>query len=158
MVVIMKKKNNNSENNKQEKSPIEEYLDNLDISLSNIEKIGAFFLSLAYSLFILGSNLDILEILDTNNTGISPDDVFLYGEEFILLGYIILWGVSYNRLKVKIYENNNTDDNISLEPYNKIEISYALSVIANAIRLDGFAELDFINRTRERESTRHKAR
>ena len=136
---------------------LDNYINNSNISLSNLEKVGAFLLSLGYSLFLIGAALDIAETLETNNTGVSPSDVFLYGEQLILIGYIILWGVASNRVNLEIFISNNTDENVFLSPYNKVAFSYALSVVANAIRLEGFAELDYINNNSESSTTeRHK--
>ena len=57
------------ENNKINNDEFEEYFKQLDIQLANIEKLGSSLLVIGYFFFIHGSNLDILEILDINNTG-----------------------------------------------------------------------------------------
>ncbi|WP_242984719.1 hypothetical protein [Clostridium taeniosporum] len=70
------KKNNNTDN-------IETYLKNLDITLPNLEKIGAALVSIGYSIFLSAANLDIADALDINNSEISPFSIFLSGQKLI---------------------------------------------------------------------------
>lgn len=120
---------------------IEEYIQSLEISLANLEKAGALFLSIGYFTFFIGANLDILEILDINNTGQSPDKTFFEGQSLTVIGYILLWVVALNRVNVDILKEKYTGESESIYPHEKLAAAYALSVFANLTRLDVFAYL-----------------
>ena len=131
---------NNDKNNNNE--DLEDYIKNLDIYLANLEKLGVFFLLLGYSNYIFAANLDILEALEENNTGIKPEDVFVYGQRFVLLGYILLYIVSMKRINEREFRNTYNDENYDLNPYFEVAISYFISVIANLIRVNAFIRID----------------
>ncbi len=120
---------------------IEDYIKDLEISLANLEKAGALFLSVGYFTFFIGANLDILEILNINNTGQSPDKTFFEGQSLTVLGYILLWIVSINRVGVDIFKKKYTGESEGIYPHENLAAAYALSVFANLIRLDVFAQL-----------------
>lgn len=105
------------ENNKINNDEFEEYFKQLDIQLANIEKFGSSLLVIGYFFFIHGSNLDILEILDINNTGETSTSVTLLGAEFILVGYIFLFIESTNRLEERRFQKEVLSQDIDLSPY-----------------------------------------
>ena len=105
------------ENNKINNDEFEEYFKQLDIQLANIEKFGSSLLVIGYFFFIHGSNLDILEVLDINNTGETSTSVTLLGAEFILVGYIFLFIESTNRLEERRFQKEVLSQDIYLSPY-----------------------------------------
>lgn len=137
----MKKKHTTNNDTTSSDDNLENYLKELDLSLANLEKVGAIFLSLGYYTISIGANLDTLEILKINNTGESPEKTFLYGQSLTVIGYILLWIVAMNRININILKNKYTDAHINLSPHHKLSSAYSLSVFANLIRLDAFAEL-----------------
>ena len=138
---MKKKHNTTNKDTTNSNDNLDNYLEELDLTLANLEKIGAIFLSLGYYTISIGANLDALEILKINNTGESPEKTFFYGQSLTVIGYILLWIVSINRINVNILKNQYTDAHINLSPYRKLSSAYSLSVFANLIRLDAFAEL-----------------
>lgn len=131
----MKKTNNNNGN-------IEDYIKDLDINLADLEKIGVFFLLFGYSFYVLAANLDILEALEKNYTEIMPTDIFILGQRFVVLGYIILYIVSLKRINERTIRNNCMGDEYDLDPYFLVSTSYLFSIIANIIRLEAFIKID----------------
>ena len=95
-----------------------------------------------YSIFVVGANLDILEALDRNNTGYIPDSVSLYGQELVLTGYILLFIVASKRVAEKAFRNKVTEENYDLG--NLIATAYFLSVIANSLRVQAFAQIEIL--------------
>ncbi|MEN8077449.1 hypothetical protein ABFP60_10825 [Clostridioides difficile] len=146
----MKSKEKNNKNNK-ECNNIENYITNLDISLGNMEKIGVVFLIAGYANYIFAANLDILEALDENNTGQSPEEAFVFGQKLVLLGYILLFIVASKRLNEKEFRNTYNNENNNLNPYFSISYSYLLSVVANLIRFEAFVQLDNISKKEEED-------
>ena len=136
------KKDTTSEN-------IENFLDKLDIDLANVEKFGSTLLAIGYLLFIKGSDLDILDTLDINNTGLTSTSVTLEGAKLILIGYIALFLVAEYRLDEKVFRKDVTDEKIILSPYIKLFYAYFISILVNVVRIDALAELDYINRSSE---------
>ncbi|MBY6809592.1 hypothetical protein [Clostridium botulinum] len=132
-------KKNNSENSTDN---IDAFLKNLDITLPNLEKIGAAFLAIGYSTFLSAANLDIADALDVNDSGIVPFSVFVSGQKLNLIGYTILWIVSAERVKEAKFKINNTNEDINLNAFLGIEFSYLLSIYANFIRLQSFLQLE----------------
>ena len=132
--------NETSENNNN----FEQLIKQQDIDLANLEKIDLFFLLYGYSIFVVGANLDILEALDRNNTGYIPDSVTLYGQELVLTGYILLFIVASKRVAEKAFRNKVTEENYDLGPYNLIATAYFLSVIANSLRVQAFAQIEIL--------------
>lgn len=145
-----KEKNNKNKNNK-ECNNIENYITNLDIGLGNMEKIGVVFLIAGYANYIFAANLDILEALDENNTGQSPEEAFVFGQKLVLLGYTLLFIVASKRLNEKEFRNTYNNENNNLNPYFSISYSYLLSVVANLIRFEAFVQLDNISKKEEED-------
>lgn len=130
------------ENNEKKFSDIiEDFIKALDISIADLERIGALFLTFGYSNFFRGANLDIMDALDINNTGESPDEVTLFGQQLVLIGYTFLYIVSVKRIEEKAFINANTEEKINLSPYKRIADAYFISVFANSIRVQAFAEI-----------------
>lgn len=148
-----KEKGNENSDNKEYNS-IEDYITNLDISLANMEKIGVVFLIAGYANYIFAANLDILETLDENNTGQSPEEAFVFGQKLVLLGYTLLFIVASKRLNEKEFRNTYNNENNNLNPYFSVSYSYLLSVVANLIRFEAFVKLD--NDAKKTEEEKNK--
>lgn len=117
---------------------IDEYLKNIDINIAQLEKIGATFLSIGYAIFFYGADLDIKEATKNHDDYIPTDEVTLFGQTLVLIGYIILYIVNKRRIKEKILLNKYKNDNIKLWPYILITNGYLLSVFSNILRYIGF--------------------
>lgn len=126
---------------------IEEYLDMLNIEIAEIEKIGASLLSVGYALFYLGADLDIQEVINDDNSFTQADDVTLFGQKMIFIGYIILFIVNRRRIDEKILINKYEDENIELWPYILITKAYLISVFANYLRVVGFSYISLTKRS-----------
>lgn len=144
------------ENNKINNDEFEEYFKQLDIQfkqldiqLANIEKLGSSLLVIGYFFFIHGSNLDILEILDINNTGETSTSVTLLGAEFILVGYIFLFIESTNRLEERRFQKEVLSQDIDLSPYENLYHAYLFSILINIIRVHALSEIDKTSQTGE---------
>lgn len=137
------------ENNKINNNEFEEYFKQLDIQLANIEKLGSSLLVIGYFFFIHGSNLDILEILDINNTGETSTSVTLLGAEFILVGYIFLFIESTNRLEERRFQKEVLSQDIDLSPYENLYHAYLFSILINIIRVHALSEIEKTSQTGE---------
>ena len=76
---------------------ISDYIDNLNISLGATEQLGATFLILGYSKFFVAADMDILMASNILEESKIPDEIYLYGQILSLIGYIILFIVSFKR-------------------------------------------------------------
>lgn len=121
-----------------------EYIKNLDINLAQTEQLGIIFIIFGYLEFFTGADIDILESLEINYTGKSPDEVTLLGQEIILIGYVLLWIVSIERVNEKSIRNSK-NDNFYISAYIQVADSYLLSVIAHSIRLQAFYKITETN-------------
>ena len=137
------------ENNKINNDEFEEYFKQLDIQLANIEKFGSSLLVIGYFFFIHGSNLDILEILDINNTGETSTSVTLLGAEFILVGYIFLFIESTNRLEERRFQKEVLSQDIDLSPYENLYHAYLFPILINRIRVHALSEIYKTSQTGE---------
>lgn len=137
------------ENNKINNDEFEEYFKQLDIQLANIEKFGSSLLVIGYFFFIHGSNLDILEVLDINNTGETSTSVTLLGSEFILVGYIFLFIESTNRLEERRFQKEVLSQDIDLSPYENLYHAYLFSILINIIRVHALSEIYKTSQTGE---------
>lgn len=126
-----------------------EYIKNLDISLAQTEQLGIIFIIFGYLEFFNGADIDILESLEINYTGKSPDEITLLGQELIFIGYILLWIVSIDRVNEKSLRNAKNNNNFHISSYIQIADSYLLSVIAHFIRLQAFYEVVRTNSNEE---------
>lgn len=117
-----------------------EYIKNLDINLAQTEQLGIIFIIFGYLEFFTGADIDILESLEINYTGKSPDEVTLLGQEIILIGYVLLWIVAIERVNEKSLRNSK-NDNFYISAYIQVADSYLLSVIAHSIRLQAFYKI-----------------
>lgn len=120
---------------------IDEFAKNWSLNLSDLEKLGASLLSLGYLFYINSAQVDRLEILDMYNGNETPEDIIVNGQKLVLLGYIILYIVSLERLKEKDFLNSVNESSINLNPYEAISISYFISVFANLLRFNAFMEI-----------------
>ena len=132
------------EQNTDSKIPayLKEYWKNESLQLSNLEKLGAASLSFGYANYIRAAQLDILDILKMNNTGLKPSSITVFGQRFVLLGYIILFYVSSKRLNQRSLIISEARESIDLTPFKDVQLSYLISVYANALRLNAFIEID----------------
>ena len=126
-----------------------EYIKNLDISLAQTEQLGIIFIIFGYLEFFNGADIDILESLEINYTGKSPDEITLLGQELIFIGYILLWIVSIDRVNEKSLRNAKNNNNFHISAYIQIADSYLLGVIAHFIRLQAFYEVVRTNSNEE---------
>lgn len=126
-----------------------EYIKNLDISLAQTEQLGIIFIIFGYLEFFNGADIDILESLEINYTGKSPNEITLLGQELIFIGYILLWIVSIDRVNEKSLRNVKNNNNFHISAYIQIADSYLLSVIAHFIRLQAFYEVVRTNSNEE---------
>ncbi len=121
---------------------LEEYFKQLDLYLADLEKAGAFLLSLGYSLYIKSAQVDILEVLNEDFEPVeTPREILVTGQRLILFGYIILYSVARQRLQQKIIMNEVSEEPVNLSPYRRVIESYFVSVIANYVRLNAFIDL-----------------
>lgn len=117
-----------------------EYIKNLDINLAQTEQLGIIFIIFGYLEFFTGADIDILESLEINYTGKSPDEVTLLGQEIILIGYVLLWIVAIERVNEKSLRNSK-NNNFYISAYIQVADSYLLSVMAHSIRLQAFYKI-----------------
>lgn len=122
-------------------SSLEDYFKNYDLNLADLEKLGACLLSLGYFIYINATNLDIQDLLGINTSENSPEDIFLFGQQLVLAGYLVLYIVAVNRLNVNADKNYTNFESMSLLPYVHIALSYLISVFANILRYNAFNEL-----------------
>ncbi|MGM9979118.1 MAG: hypothetical protein ACI33J_10000 [Clostridium sp.] len=125
-----------------------EYIKNLDINLAQTEQLGIIFIIFGYLEFFTGADIDILESLEINYTGKSPDEVTLLGQEIILIGYVLLWIVAIERVNEKSLRNSK-NNNFYISAYIQVADSYLLSVIAHSIRLQAFYKIAKTNSNNE---------
>lgn len=138
---LLRKNNKYSNENTSSTDARESYLKNLELALADLEKIGALFISFGYLNFFSAANLDTLNILDINNTGRTPEEVFIYGQELITIGYTILWIVSINRYSEELFRINNAEETFLLPAFQQLKESYLISLFANLYRLDAFIQI-----------------
>lgn len=120
---------------------IANYIDNLNISLGATEQLGATFLILGYSKFFIGADMDILMASGALEESKMPDEIYLYGQTLSLIGYIILFIVSYKRYTELLYKELYLNDYFNLSSYLLLVQSYFLSVIANSLRVVAFTSI-----------------
>lgn len=135
----MKTENFNSDNNFA--SGIEEIIKNTAIDAANIEKIGAVLLSFGYATFIEATDIDILEALDANTTGITSFHILVFGQKFTVLGYVLLYIAASKRLNEKTLANLHEDEDNNLSAFEIIKNAYLGSIILNYLRLVEFIKL-----------------
>lgn len=135
----MKTENSNSDNNFDSK--INEIIKNTAIDAANIEKIGAVLLSFGYATFIEAADIDILEALDTNTTGITSFDILVFGQKFTVLGYVLLYIAASKRLNEKALANLHEGEENNLSAFEIIKNAYLGSIILNYLRLVEFTKL-----------------
>ena len=129
---------------KEFEEQVEEFIEQLDLSIAEQEKLGSFLISIGYTQFFRGADIEIMEILEGEESCQSPAAVTLFGQLLVLIGYIILWSVANQRLKARALSNNCTEEHFCLSPYVKIANAYLLSIIANAIRFEAFSEILYL--------------
>ena len=128
---------------------IDEFLKNVDISLSELEKAGTIFIIFGYSNLFYSADLDILETKGINNTNILPSESTFKGQQFVVLGYILLWIVATKRLQQIEKKNKYKKDKKSVSPYQLVANAYLVSDFANLSRLNAFNEINTIEKSNE---------
>lgn len=123
------------------KDNIHSFIDNFDINIAEMEKVGSLLLILGYSNFFFGAQADIEETVRENYHEINPDKITLFGQELVLTGYVCLFIVALKRYWEKTLRVTSSNTNVDLSPYIAITDSYFLSVIANSVRLENFYKL-----------------
>lgn len=124
-----------------DKNKFDEFIKTLDINLAELEKSGAFFLTLGYSHFFKGAELTILEVLETNFTENSSDETTLIGQQFVVIGYTLLYIVASKRYDEQKRLMSEDDKTINLSPYKTIVESYFLSIVTNYMRYVAFSQI-----------------
>ena len=125
-----------------EKEKIEQDIIKFEVNLGNIEKVGIAFLVVGYSNYIYAINLEVLDAQGRNNTGKTPEEVFLFSQNLVVLGYILLWIVSSQRVYAKELNNTYRGEENDLVEYENIATSYLISIFANVMRLESFNRLN----------------
>lgn len=125
-----------------EKEKIEQDIIKFEVNLGNIEKVGIAFLVVGYSNYIYAINLEILDAQDRNNTGKTPEEAFLFSQNLVVIGYILLWIVSSQRVYAKELNNTYRGEENDLVEYENISTSYLISIFANVMRLESFNRLN----------------
>lgn len=125
-----------------EKEKIEQDIIKFEVNLGNIEKVGITFLVVGYSNYIYAINLEILDAQDRNNTGKTPEEAFLFSQNLVVIGYILLWIVSAQRVYAKELNNTYRGEENDLVEYENIATSYLISIFANVMRLESFNRLN----------------
>ena len=125
-----------------EKEKIEQDIIKFEVNLGNIEKVGIAFLVVGYSNYIYAINLEILDAQDRNNTGKTPEEAFLFSQNLVVIGYILLWIVSAQRVYAKELNNTYRGEENDLVEYENIATSYLISIFANVMRLESFNRLN----------------
>ena len=120
---------------------ISDYIDNLNISLGATEQLGATFLILGYSKFFVAADMDILMASNILEESKIPDEIYLYGQILSLIGYIILFIVSFKRYNEFLYKEFYLNDYFNLSSYLLLVQSYFLSIIANSLRVIAFTSI-----------------
>ena len=128
---------------------IEDIIKNTAIGAANVEKLGALLLSFGYSTFIKASDIDILEVLNKNNTGITSFSILVFGQKFTLLGYILLYIAASKRLNEKTLANLHESEKNDLLAFEAIKNAYIGSIILNYLRLVEFIKLEQEERQKE---------
>lgn len=134
----------------EELKEFEEYIEKLDIDLASAEKFGSTLLAIGYVFFIYSTNLDIADILKTNDTGLKPSSIIVQGAILVLIGYVVLWIVAEKR-----HSEEKLKFNVTGEGYERIAVlhqityTYLAAIWVNLIRVNGFVKLDEIIRSGE---------
>lgn len=127
-----------SKEDKSENEKMKNYIMELEVSLGNIEKVAIAFLVAGYANYIYAANLDILDAQDKNNTGDTPEEVFLFSQKLVLIGYVIIWIVASKRVYAKGLSNIYEEEKNDLVAYQNVADSYLMSIFANSLRLQAF--------------------
>ena len=128
---------------------IDEFLKNVDISISQLEKAGTIFIIFGYSNLLYSADLDILETKGLNNTNILPSETTYNGQQYIVLGYILLWVVATKRLQQIKEKNKYKKNKKPIYAYQEVANAYLVSVFANLSRLNSFKEINKIEKSDE---------
>lgn len=114
----------------------EEELKNYDLKLASLENLGGAITAMGYLLISFAGKREYYNILSDSTSIPSPIQLLLNGQVLILIGYYILWIVATNRALVHQMRESHLASS-----QKKIAASYLISIIANALRLEGFLEI-----------------
>lgn len=124
---------------------IEEYIKNLDLSVADLEALGASLNALGYLVIYYGARTETCDLLTNNEVDITPAKLLLLGQVIIVVGYLILWLASTKRFYSIKLQVDYLERLRWLSSYKKLERSYIISSFANFLRLEAFYEI-FIER------------
>lgn len=114
----------------------EEELKNYDLKLASLENLGGAITAIGYLLISFAGKKEYYNILSNSTSIPSPTQLLLNGQTLIVIGYYILWIVATDRAVIlQIRESNLAS------AQKKIAAYYLISIIANALRLEGFLEI-----------------
>ena len=122
-------------------SYIEEYINNLDLSITELESLGASFNVLGYSIIFYGSKKENYDLLINNESDVTPSELLLLGQYIIVVGYLILCFVGKKRFESSLLKVEYLDMQRNLSAYKLLERSYIISSFANFLRLEAFYEI-----------------
>ena len=128
---------------------IDKFLKNIDISLAELEKAGTLFIIFGYSNLFYSADLDILETKGINNTNTLPSEATYKGQQYVVLGYILLWIVATKRLQQVKEKNKYKKHKKPIYPYESVSNAYLVSVFANLSRLNSFNNINKIEKSDE---------
>lgn len=130
---------------------INNYITNLDISIAELEKVAVTVITLGYSQFFFGAEVDILDAKGINYQKLLADDITYHGQILVFWGYVLTFIVASKRVYEKSLRNNNTEDNFEITAFEKLRDSYYFSIISNFIRLEALGEIASNSNNTEQE-------
>lgn len=122
-------------------SNIEEYIKNLDLSITELESLGASLNALGYLIIYYGSQIEKNDILINYETDVTPSELLLFGQYIIVIGYLVLCFVGKKRFEANLLRVEYLDMQRNLSAYKLLERSYIISSFANFLRLEAFYEI-----------------
>lgn len=120
---------------------IEEYIRNLDLSITELESLGASLNVIGYLIIFYGSKKENYDIIINNETDITPSELLLFGQYIIVIGYLVLCFVGKKRFESSVLKVEYLDMQRNLSAYKLLERSYIISSFANFLRLEAFYEI-----------------
>lgn len=120
---------------------IEEYIKNLDLSITELESLGASLNAIGYLIIYYGSQKENYDIRINYETDVTPSELLLLGQYIIVIGYLVLCFVGKKRFEANLLRVEYLDMQRNLSAYKLLERSYIISSFANFLRLEAFYEI-----------------
>lgn len=120
---------------------IEEYIKNLDLSITELESLGASLNAIGYLIIYYGSQKENYDVRINYETDVTPSELLLLGQYIIVIGYLILCFVGKKRFESNLLRVEYLDMQRNLSAYKLLERSYIISSFANFLRLEAFYEI-----------------